>query len=700
MNNVERFLEDISFNTKYTFLDEGKDKDELAEIAKKCRLILPCHDLAIFKGTYAYVDRQNKNGCTLPKEEVEKALDTLIGKAVDFDHFRKRVVGHWIDVELIKDEIIAYGVFFKGNFRDDYDDVKKLMEKDTLGVSFEAWGDKEMKTADTYDLTDIEFAGGGLLMQGEPAFDGTEVLEMSKERVLEFASVMKKPKSFVRSIDEKHLEEAYSCTCIKCGHKVNSDDTHCKDLKCPKCGGQMRRTERPGPGQGQISKEVEEVIAALPKEVTTCVSKKIKGGMTPAQAVKECWAEFKKQSKGQDKEEMEELTELAKFYIWDVQTIARLISDVECLSCKEKGYYNILVIDFANNTTKIKCGNCEAEMNVDLTPTAKLSKKGRKIKDVKMDSPRPAKKEEKSVFKEKDWLEVIETFEGSDDELEEAFMNEIEYDNGAVKLEGGKQLTYKERQRISDKMFAVVKIVKNKITGKPRKIRMFPIHDPAHVRNALARLPQATQTLKKLGVSIETVKRKILKRARELNMKDLLEKYEKSTVEEQAKLFQEVVEENAKLKVDAETKGTEITTLTETTTKKDEEMATLKTELDTVKKEAEEAKAEITRRDKEIKDAGIAKRREELGDLAKDMSDDDIMNDDKFKIVKLEKENTELKAKVEKADKDKEDPEKANKGKEDDDLDKGSKDKEKNSELFATQKRIDEKAWGKDDKKE
>ena len=68
---------------------------------------------------------------------------------------------------------------------------------------------------------------------------------------------------------------------------------------------------------------------------------------------------------------------------------------------------------------------------------------------------------------------------------------------------------------ISDADFAVVINVKNKITGKPRKIRMFPIKDENHVRNALARLPQATETLTKLGVSPATVRAKILKRAKE-----------------------------------------------------------------------------------------------------------------------------------------------------------------------------------------
>jgi len=40
----------------------------------------------------------------------------------------------------------------------------------------------------------------------------------------------------------------YDCECIKCGYKVKSKK-HCKDLKCAKCGGTMRRAERPGPGQ-------------------------------------------------------------------------------------------------------------------------------------------------------------------------------------------------------------------------------------------------------------------------------------------------------------------------------------------------------------------------------------------------------------------------------------------------------------------
>ncbi|MFO7899376.1 MAG: hypothetical protein R6V58_09975 [Planctomycetota bacterium] len=40
----------------------------------------------------------------------------------------------------------------------------------------------------------------------------------------------------------------YRCECLDCGHIVETDE-HCRDVECPECGGEMRRKERPGPGQ-------------------------------------------------------------------------------------------------------------------------------------------------------------------------------------------------------------------------------------------------------------------------------------------------------------------------------------------------------------------------------------------------------------------------------------------------------------------
>lgn len=44
------------------------------------------------------------------------------------------------------------------------------------------------------------------------------------------------------------------CECLSCGYTMETEE-HCIDLKCPKCGGEMRRTERPG--SGQLSKDEE-----------------------------------------------------------------------------------------------------------------------------------------------------------------------------------------------------------------------------------------------------------------------------------------------------------------------------------------------------------------------------------------------------------------------------------------------------------
>lgn len=57
--------------------------------------------------------------------------------------------------------------------------------------------------------------------------------------------------------DKENKADTYKCECIKCGHKLTSKK-HCKDIKCPECGGQMRREERPGPGQEGKDKKPEQ----------------------------------------------------------------------------------------------------------------------------------------------------------------------------------------------------------------------------------------------------------------------------------------------------------------------------------------------------------------------------------------------------------------------------------------------------------
>lgn len=47
---------------------------------------------------------------------------------------------------------------------------------------------------------------------------------------------------------KRKVRETYDCECIDCGYTMSSDE-HCVDIKCPECGGEMRRASRPGPGR-------------------------------------------------------------------------------------------------------------------------------------------------------------------------------------------------------------------------------------------------------------------------------------------------------------------------------------------------------------------------------------------------------------------------------------------------------------------
>jgi len=203
---LETFLNDMTYNSRYSFLEVGKDDDELMEVAKSKNIVLPALDLAVFKCIYAFTDRQNLNGCTLEKAEVEAALPTIAGKAIDFDHIRGKIVGHWADAKLEDDKIIAYGFFFKGNLPDEYEAIKELMEGGVLAISFEAYGVRNFTNAahTEYTFSNIEFSGGALLINTAPAFPGSEVLEMAKnenqKRVLEFASKTSAPKTFIKEV--------------------------------------------------------------------------------------------------------------------------------------------------------------------------------------------------------------------------------------------------------------------------------------------------------------------------------------------------------------------------------------------------------------------------------------------------------------------------------------------------------------------
>jgi len=209
-----------------------------------------------------------------------------------------------------------------------------------------------------------------------------------------------------------------------------------------------------------------------------------------------------------------------------------------------------------------------------------------------------------------------------------------------LKFSKSKKLTYAERKKLPDSAFAVVITVKKKKGEGTRKIRMFPIHDEAHVRNALARLGQTKvrATLKRLGISVEKVMRKVLQRAKELGMKQLLERHKSSLNEE------EMIE---KLEKELNESRSAVATLSE-------ELKKAKEEKGKIEQKVEELETEINKHEKELKEAEkkinlykekgktIAERRAELGEFAKDLSDDDLLDETKYELARLKKENFEL----------------------------------------------------------
>lgn len=223
---VKLLFEDMAINSEYKLLEYGKDDDLLKEIATKKGIVLPSKDLAIFKCKYAMIDEENRNRCTLPRKEVKKALKTLVGKAIDKDHLRQNTIGYWLDSEIEDNDIVSYGAFWKSNFPEDYEEIQKRMQEGKVKVSFEAWGEREFKgNTNSYDLTNIEFAGGALLFDTEPAFPDAEVLDFASKRetVLEFAKV---------------VEEAKKYQCGKCKKELSVSDTD-KDVMCPECSEKM-----------------------------------------------------------------------------------------------------------------------------------------------------------------------------------------------------------------------------------------------------------------------------------------------------------------------------------------------------------------------------------------------------------------------------------------------------------------------------
>lgn len=679
---VQEFLNDYEKNSEIVLLESGTEKDELEKIAELRGIrIKGSRDLAIFKTNYAWTNKANSNGAILPEKELLRVLPQLVGKPININHTRDRVVGVYIDYKYISKEnkIQAYGIFFKSAFAKEWEKAKELFKNKQLATSFEIWSpmNKRVKHSDgTYELFGLEIAGGALIYMdkdNQPAFKDAHVLALAKKEEesqleLVYASryneaeilfagqiAVEEPK-----VEAPKVEENIKIKCSNCGeeidlHKVpeHSQGT----LKCPKCFAILNGQT----GQMIYPPQIIDFQITCPD---CSINKWIILSKNDVNAVLKC-GNCSKEYQVSFAEKMNNTEAFGKLkWVYTgyvschqchqsvpVEGISSLNKkDMKCPKCGLSFSYDIYQeaykkISKIEHYTKeplkssveggIEVENIEkpVEPKVEETiPQPKVEEP--KIQEVVVEQPKveiPIAEEPKpeiippvvepKVVDPKS-VETPTSEETMDIDAIDAIIKEIDESDG---LEESKKLTYEQKQNIPDDMFAVVVTVKNKVTGEPRKIRMFPIHDEAHVRNALAYLPQAKETLVKLGISMDSVEKKIMKRAQELKMTTLIERHQKALkkaitkIRTLRKAMKDIKEKTNKSESVLKEEVTNITKQLEESKKKSEE-------------QIEFHKANAKK---------VYERKQLIGNI---LTDEELLNEDKFERARVELENAKLKS--------------------------------------------------------
>lgn len=548
MNNekiiLAKSLLEWSLGSKTEWLKSSEeDILELADIAKRKGIVLPSPDFAVFKTYYAQIGVPNKNRVLLKREDVEKGLPTLIGKNINLDHFGKdSICGYILDAKIDGDMIVVYGCIFKSLFNDKFEEIQKKFENGELAVSFEIWNIDPSTGKSVVVFTEegikiispIIFHGCGLLLTKPPACPKAKVTALlASEELLETEKI-------VNEIFQKDERLVYAEEALECLHCKNCEK-ECEQMEEPKVVIESIDPNLFIKEDGSLDED--KLSTSFSKEAIDKVKELIKEGKQPLEAIKQILEENKEKLQEDNKKEFPKTDEeKAKDYFG--------ISDEDWskLSDEEKNNY---IAKLPPEGTELQ-KEIEPEKLSWTCPMCDLTV-----------SPLVAN------MKYCPFCGCL---------VEEKENVEIEKDDEDEVTEEAKKLSYEEKQELPDSDFAVVVNVKNKKTGEPRKIRMFPIPDEEHVRNALARLgqPAPRETLKRLGVSIESVKNKILKRAKKLGMTQLLERYKESSyLEDEAILsLSNVINE---LKNEISNISNEKDNVLK---EKDKEIATLKAELE------------------------------------------------------------------------------------------------------------------------
>jgi len=192
--------------------------------------------------------KQNKGLITIMTSNYpEKLPDALLDRPGRFHHIinfelpgskeRTQMLTLWagdIEKDLFDDIVEKTKGFSGAHLKELVEFAKMIAEEDELGI------------------------GKALLKSLDKLIEQRELIEEIKGNKVDVKAFWDKVKWIDGNIkmtkeieikkDNDEKQEKFNCECISCGYKMESEE-HCDKIKCPKCGGDMRRSERPGPGK-------------------------------------------------------------------------------------------------------------------------------------------------------------------------------------------------------------------------------------------------------------------------------------------------------------------------------------------------------------------------------------------------------------------------------------------------------------------
>lgn len=648
---VTDFLQDYEARAELVLLEEGSAKKELIDIAEAKNINLKKNsDLVGFKCIYAFADKANANGAYLPEKDLLQALPSMIGKPVNIGHSRRFVIGHLLDYRYKKSskQVIAYGVFYRSCFGDEYKQAKKDFKAKKLNVSFEIWSpkDKRKKRADgSEELHQMEIAGMAILFRDEePAFDGA--------RVLEFSNKLQKDSPELVYASKYKEEEMLFCTSKECKLEKSADNAGTIEVKLIPKNKKVEQVTKVETIEPKPEIKTEKPIPQISKIKCSNCGEEFENGLIDKIKCPKCFAILN--STGQmiyppQIKDFRLLCPSCKVNNWLILSKKEDNAKVRCMSCakeyslifatqKRKAISEDFQFLYTGSATCIQCGRTayvsgissikEREVTCKycgLTFSYNIShdkyKKIIKILDL---SSNPIDKK-------------IETSEKGGKTMAES-KKEIKKDEvktkEEVKPKAEKKVEEPKKAEVKPKVETKSK-VETKETPKAEKVEVKKAEKKVEVKPtkpAVKELPKEVKA-EKIVKPAKYPKTKTLRKAVK-KLRDI----EKGFEVDNTKLRQ-VVRKAVGRVLDVKKASKE--TLTTSKTAKD----TLTAGIRKLAKQVIELRKQVGLY--EASAVEIVTRRNELDGFGKELSNEDILNDDKFAKAKLEKENALLKASVE-----------------------------------------------------